>query len=855
MPGGPAFIHASTARPQARGGLQTYLVGVHAPKMMGDRIGPYRVLRTLGTGGMGEVYLAERADAQFEQQVAIKVVHGGALAVSMHSRLKLERQILAQLDHPNIAHLLDGGALPDGSAYLVMEYIDGEAIDVFCDLHCLDINARLKLFQTVCAAVHYAHQNLIVHRDLKPSNILVTGAGVPKLLDFGIAKLLDDRQAARHTLAVTQADIRIMTPDHASPEQVRGQAITTSSDVYVLGVLLYKLLCGTGPFFISSMRLSEIERAICEKDPPPPSQMVSADELPESKLIAESRGTSTKRLKRALDGDLDNIVLMAMRKEPERRYGSAEQMASDIQRFLEGKPVIARRDTVSYRTSKFIKRHWLPVSAAAAATFMIIAFSVTTYEQSVRIAAERDRAAQQRERAERERARAEEVSGFLVNLFKLSDPEENRGNQVTARELLDSGAKRLEAGLQNQPETKAALLSSVGAVYDSLGQFKDALPILDEALHLQGPSHDGSHIGTLLEVANARIGTGNLPGAEPPLQDALHISQSEFGAKSIESGRTLWALGRLRLQQGRFGEAKDLFVQSLAILQSDDAPQTDISSLLDDLAKVYTRAQQWDLAKQTYERALDIDRRVLGDDHPRVAQYLDNLAIVAQNMGDLEQAESLYRDALKRMESAYGERHPETAMTKGNYGLLLQREGRLTEAEPLLRDAVAIRLSLFGPDNYNVGYARVSLAMLLHDKGDLVASETEFRQALAIYDKSLPANHQYRASLLMHFARLLVDRNKSAEALTKSEESIKIWTATSPPTNPQTALAHAIHAYALEHLDKLPLAAKELDAAVPVLIKARGTDDAVVRRAQVWQKIADPNAVQTASTSVTVHRP
>ena len=232
------------------------------------------MLRTLGAGGMGEVYLAERADAQFEQQVAIKVVHGGALAVSMHSRLKLERQILAQLDHPNIAHLLDGGALPDGSAYIVMEYIDGVAIDVFCDSNRLDINARLKLFQTVCAAVHYAHQNLIVHRDLKPSNILVTAAGAPKLLDFGIAKLLDDRQAARHTLAVTQADSRVMTPDHASPEQVRGQAITTSSDVYVLGVLLYKLLCGTGPFFISSMRLSEIERAICEKDPLPPSQMV-----------------------------------------------------------------------------------------------------------------------------------------------------------------------------------------------------------------------------------------------------------------------------------------------------------------------------------------------------------------------------------------------------------------------------------------------------------------------------------------------------------------------------------------------------------------------------------------------------
>jgi serine/threonine protein kinase/tetratricopeptide (TPR) repeat protein len=804
---------------------------------------------------MGEVYLAERADAQFEQQVAIKVVHGGTLAVSMHSRLKLERQILAQLDHPNIAHLLDGGALPDGSAYLVMEYIDGEAIDVFCDLHCLDVTARLKLFQTVCAAVHYAHQNLIVHRDLKPSNILVTGAGVPKLLDFGIAKLLDDRQAARHTLAVTQADIRIMTPDHASPEQVRGQAITTSSDVYVLGVLLYKLLCGTSPFFISSMRLSEIERAICEKDPPPPSQMVSAEELPESKMIAESRGTTSKRLRRTLSGDLDNIVLMAMRKEPERRYGSAEQLAGDIQRFLEGKPVIARRDTMSYRTTKFVKRHWLPVSAAAAAAFMIIAFSVTTYEQSVRIAAERDRAAQQRERAEHERARAEEVSGFLVNLFKLSDPGENRGNQVTARELLDSGAQRLRVGLQDQPATKAALLSTVGTVYDSLGQYQDALPLLDESLKLQAQSQDRSRVDTLLELGRARIGAGDLPAAEAPLQEALHIAQRDAGATSVQTGHSLWSLGMLRFDQGRNAEAKDLYIRSLHILEDGGAPQIDVSAVLSDLAKVYVLEQQWILAKQTHERALEIDRRVLGDDHPRVAYRLNNLAIVAQNMGDLKLAETLYLDALKRFEHIYGERHPETASAEGNYGLLLQREGRLSEAEPLLRSALEARLSLNGPNHFMVGYNRVSLAILLHDKGDLAAAENEFRQALAIYDKSLPQNHQYRASLLMYFARLLVDRNKSVEALAKSEESIKIWTATSPASNPQTALAHAIHAYALEHLGKLPQAADEFSAAVPVLVKARGADDAVVRRAQNWQKIADPNAVQTASTSVTVHRP
>jgi tetratricopeptide (TPR) repeat protein len=797
---------------------------------------------------MGEVYLAERADAQFEQQVAIKVVHGGALAVGMHSRLKLERQILAQLDHPNIAHLLDGGSLPDGSAYIVMEYIDGIAIDAFCDTNRLDITARLKLFQTVCAAVHYAHQNLIVHRDLKPSNILVTVAGVPKLLDFGIAKLLDDRQAGHHTLAVTHADIRIMTPDHASPEQVRGQAITTASDVYVLGVLLYKLLAGTGPFVISSVRLTEIERAICEKDPAPPSHAVRADDSQESRSIAEARSTNAKRLRRALGGDLDNVVLMAMRKEPERRYGSAQQMAGDIQRFLDGMPVIARRDTLSYRAAKFIGRHWLPLAAGASVAVLLLAFAVTTYMQSLKIAAERDRVAQQRERAEHERARAEEVSSFLVNLFKLSDPEENRGNQVTARELLDSGAKRLQAGLKDQPATKAALLSTVGAVYDSLGQYQEAMPLLDEALQIQSQPEDASRIDTLLELGRARVGAGDFAGAEAPLQEALHLAQKNTGASSVESGHALWALGMLRYQQGQVGEAKNLYIRSLGILDRSQAPQSDVSLVLGDLGMVYTSEQQWTLARQSYERALDVDRRVLGDDHPRIAYRLQNLALVAQNTGDLKQAEALYVDALRREERAYGDRHPETVITKSNYGLLLQREGRLAEAEPLLRSVLDVRLSLYGPNHFTVGHSRVSLAILLHDKGDLAGAENEFRQALAIYDKSLPPNHQYRASALMHFARLLVDRGKAGEALLLSGESVKIWGATSAASSPLLAQARAIHAYALEHLNKPGEAAKELEEALPVLLQARGPDDVSVRRAQGWLKAAHPNppAPQTA---------
>jgi eukaryotic-like serine/threonine-protein kinase len=817
--------------------------------MEGDRIGPYRVLRTLGVGGMGEVYLAERADTEFDQQVAIKVVFGGSLTRGVHSRIKVERQILAQLDHPNIAHLMDGGSLPDGTAYIVMEYVDGHHIDAFCDSNRLDIVARLKLFQIVCAAVHYAHQNLIVHRDLKPSNILVTADGVPKLLDFGIAKLLDERQAGHHTLAVTQADLRLMTPDHASPEQVRGLAVTTASDVYVLGVLLYKLLAGTGPFVIPSMRLTDIERAICERDPPLPSQTVGPDSSEETRGLAEARSTTVHRLRRTLRGDLDNIVIMAMRKEPERRYSSSQQMAADIQRYLDGKPVIARRDTLSYRSAKFVRRHWLPVTAGLGTVFLILAFATTTYVQSLRIAAERDRVAEQRERAERERIRAEEVSSFLVSLFKLSDPEENRGILVSARELLDSGAKRLRTGLQNQPATKAALLSTVGEVYDSLGQYQDALPILSESLRLQAQSNDESRINTLLELGRARIGAGDLGAAEPPLQEALRLSQDNFGASGQEAGRALWVLGKLRQQQGRFAEARDLYKRALAISETTLAPQTDVSAVLDDLAQIYARELQWPLAKQTYERALDVDRRVLGDDHPRVAIHLQNLAVVAQNIGDLAQAEALYRDVIRREERAYGDRHPETAITKGNYGLLLQREGRLAEAEPILRDVVSTTLSLYGPDHYKVGYARVSLAMLLHDQAKLSAAESEFRQALAIYDKSLPANHQYRASALMHFARLLVDLGKPDEALAMSAQSIEIWTATSPPASPSTAQAHAIHAYALAHLGKPHEAADELDGALPVLLRARGADDPVVRRAQNWLRGVRPDPLQTASAA------
>ncbi|HVF17462.1 MAG TPA: serine/threonine-protein kinase, partial [Steroidobacteraceae bacterium] len=394
--------------------------------LVGSVIGHYRVVSVLGHGGMGQVLLAERADDQFRHKVAIKLVRHGLLSKQVRARLKIERQILAALDHPNIARLLDGGTTSTGVPYIVMEYIDGKPIDKYCDDERLSIRDRLKLFRQVCSAVHYAHQNLIVHRDLKPSNILVTSDGTPKLLDFGIAKLLDTRQFA-NTMAVTHLDSRLLTPDHASPEQVRGETITTASDTYVLGVLLYELLTARKPLLIRNERLSDLERAICEEAPLPLDYgLRSSEQLPPEFLqeICVHRSTTPARLRKELRGDLRNIVAMALRKEPDRRYPSVEQFSADIGRYLDAMPISARRDTWAYRAQKFTRRHSLAVAMAVLAFVALTGFAIITSIQARRIS--------------EERAHAEEVSSFLIDVFEQADPERARGEEITVEEVLNS---------------------------------------------------------------------------------------------------------------------------------------------------------------------------------------------------------------------------------------------------------------------------------------------------------------------------------------------------------------------------------------------------------------------------------
>ena len=428
------------------------------PLAVGERIGAWRIVREIGWGGMGAVYLAERADQEFEQRVAIKLVRRGMDTDEIVRRFRSERQILAHLDHPNIAKLFDGGTTADGRPYFVMEYVEGRPIHDFCDERKLSVRERLELFRQVCAAVHFAHQNLIVHRDLKPGNILVTADGVPKLLDFGIAKLLDPTQEA---FALTRADLRPMTPDYASPEQVRGEPITTASDVYSLGVLLYRLLTGQRPYRPTTDPQALAE-AICKTEPVRPSSAIArAGEIPDSE---------TRILRRQVAGDLDNIVLMAMRKEPQRRYASVDQLSNDIERHLEGLPVVARKDTLGYRTRKFVGRHKLGVTLAAATLLMIVGFSITVtlFWQ----------------RAERARERAQAVSGFLGDLFSASDPKRSRGEPITVLEILDQGSRKMDRSSKVEPEVRADLMSTMGLAYLSLGQWDQAKRLFEVALDL-----------------------------------------------------------------------------------------------------------------------------------------------------------------------------------------------------------------------------------------------------------------------------------------------------------------------------------------------------------------------------------
>ncbi|MEO7522230.1 MAG: serine/threonine-protein kinase [Gemmatimonas sp.] len=734
--------------------------------MQGVRVGPYRIVREAGRGGMGTVYLAERDDDQYRHEVALKLVRrDAAYDGTLIRRLVEERQILASLEHPGIARLLDGGVTVDGLPFFAMEYVPGSPIDRYCDSHALPVESRLVLFAQVCDVVQYAHRRLVVHRDLKPSNILVTDDGDVKLLDFGIAKLLaPDGTSARGPDTIT--GYHLMTPEYASPEQLRGEPVSTGSDVYSLGVLLYKLLTGRHPHDAVGRQHTVIRR---DDDVTRPSLAIGSDAV--AAEIARTRGTNAARLHRALAGDLDTIVLTAMRTDPERRYGSAEQLGSDIRRHLAGLPVSARRDTVGYRLHKFVRRHRVGVGAAAVVALLLAGSTIVTIAQSARIASERDT--------------AQTVSAFLVDLFNAADPYGGEDREVTARTLLDSGAARVSRELAGQPAVRAHLTATIGRAYYGLGRYDDARRLLEQALSLReliAGSSDSSYTRTASLLAATMLDQGDNVAAESLFRSTLATRRRQLGVSHPDVALSLRGVAQAVRARGAYADAEALVRQALAI-QRGQRPLNplDVAATLNVLAHLHRERRDFAGAATLYREVYALRRDALGDAHPDVANTIVNIGAALAGAGDFANAEPLLRQGIASKQKSLGDEHPDIATDMSGLAALLHEKGDVTAAESLYRETLARQRRLLPRGHSRTAVTLLGLGNILVDRAAardakpplreaerlLREAEPLLREALAIERRIMPATHERVArtegSLGLCLARL--HRDAEAEAL------------------------------------------------------------------------------------------
>ena len=737
--------------------------------LTGLELGAYTLERPIGQGGMGTVWLARRTDGRFEGQAAIKLLNLSLLSAAGQARFRQEGSVLARLAHAGIARLLDAGVGPGGQPYLVLEYVEGERIDAFADGARLPLDARLRLVLQVLAAVGHAHANLVVHRDLKPSNILITADGTAKLLDFGIAKLLAaDADADVEGAALTVDGGRALTPEFAAPEQMRGGAITTVTDVYAAGVLLYVLLTGRRPYELAGRTAADVERLVCEVEPPRPSAAFEdgAREGDDAAEHARARAGTPDRLRRQLRGDLDAIVLQALHKEPARRYSSVAALAADLERYLDGRPVVARPDGAAYRVRRFVARHRGPVSAVAAAVALLAG------------AAFRERALRGRAEAEADKSRA--VEDYLVSVFDVADPFSapgRAGSEVTARALLDRGAARIDSVLGDQPEVQAELRGVLGHVYTNLGLYAQAAPLLERALAQRRAVHGARHA----EVAEAMDELGELlmlqnefDRAEPLLRDALELRRELLGNASAETALSLDHLATLYQERNDYAAAEPLFREAVAVRRAALGPQHEmVAASLNNLGLLYFLKGEYDRAEPLYRDAIAIYRRALGDDHPQTASSVQNLAQLQQVRGHFEEADTLYRRALAAKRKVLGNAHPSVTVNLNNLGGMLARElGQLDEAEALIREALALDRRIFGERHAYVAESLNNLGTVLRLKGDFDGAERLFREALAMNRSLFGEEHTHIAGNLNNLGSTRRLRGDVAGAIPIFRESL-----------------------------------------------------------------------------------
>jgi serine/threonine-protein kinase len=698
-----------------------------ADPWQGRRVGVYDVRALIGIGGMGSVYEAVRDDDQFHKRVAIKFLRRSAESDLAIRRFRYERQILANLSHPNIAALLDGGVAPDGQPFFAMEFVDGMPLTAWCAARRLGLRERLVLFLQVCAAVQHAHQNLVVHRDLKPGNILVTDDGTVKLLDFGIAKLLREEEGPDQ-LPPTIGATRAFTPEYAAPEQVRGLPVGTAVDVYALGVVLFELLTGRRPFQLRGRLLDEIERIVCTEEPPKPSSAVTPEQ------VDQLGARSLARVRGRLEGDLDAIVLTALRKQPERRYGSVEQLARDIRAHLDGLPVTARPDGVGYRVVKFLRRRRLEVAASTlVAASLVVGIVMTTRQARV---------------AERERERATAVTDFVTGMLAAPDPGE-LGRDVTMREVLDSAAVRADS-LDSQPELAAEVRTVIGETYRSLGLYDAAIEQFRRAYDYRrriAPRGDLATGVLLTQLSGAYEFLGDYPTADSVLQVADTLVQQYADADDPARGSILDSQGRLREQVGDL-EAAERFHRAALAFRQRVQPDNDelLAFSLNNLGTILTQRGEFAVAESLHAEAVLASRRAFGAEHPLVASTLGQWAYVLELNGDIARSDSVSELVLAMRRRLLGPEHPDYAWTLFQSAQFLVRTERYERAVARAREVLALRGRTLTDEHPAVSTAMQALGLALSHLGSFPEAERHLRESVALRRATLPEGHWLIAS-------------------------------------------------------------------------------------------------------------